>query len=232
MPANLSSPGEMAILAERYYGSDNNRKANVYCTEYESLFGSMRQAPIRLLELGVRFGASMLLWSDYFPNATIVGLDIEERPRNFPADGRVHFVRGSQDDPAALDRCVTVAGGQFDIIVDDASHVGRLSASSFSYLFPRALKPGGFYAIEDICTAFLPEFPDSEPFALSEIGAQEDKRRFRSHRVGMVGVVKQLFDHVMAPVAQQKYSNYPIERMIVLMNIAIMQKANGPPRMD
>jgi len=135
--ANLSSPGEMAILAERYYGSDNHRKANVYCTEYESLFGSMRQAPIRLLELGVRFGASMLLWSDYFPNATIVGLDIEERPKNFPADGRVHFVRGSQDDPAALDRCVTVAGGQFDIIVDDASHVGRLSASSFSYLFPR-----------------------------------------------------------------------------------------------
>jgi hypothetical protein len=216
---------DMQAFAELYYGSDANRKLAIYLAEYERLFGPMREAPLRLLELGVKFGASMFLWSDYFPNATIVGLDIAERPARFPADTRVHFIQGSQDDPAALDRCTAVAGGPFDIIVDDASHIGRLSAASFAYLFPRALKPRGFYVIEDICTAFLPEFPDSEPFAPPDIGHQQDARRFSSHQAGMVGVVKQLFDHVMAPVAQGEYSPYAIERMLVLTNIAILEKA-------
>ncbi len=239
-------------LAELYYGLDGNRKHPLYLAEYERLFAPMRKTPLRLLELGVKFGASMFLWSDYFPNASIVGLDIADRPARFPPDKRVHFVQGSQDDPAALDRCMAVAGGPFDIIVDDASHIGRLSAASFAYLFPRALKPRGFYVIEDICTAFLPEFADSEPFSPPPIGHQQDGqpssgrqagiakrlfgrvaapaapqdvRRFSSHQAGMVGVVKQLFDHVMAPTAQGEYSLYAIERMLVLTNIAILEKA-------
>jgi len=216
---------QMNALAERHYGSDPNRKPVIYLAEYERLFGPMRHAPLRLLELGVKIGASMALWSDYFPNATIVGLDVGEKPKDFPIDKRVHFVQGSQDDPVALEKCADIAGGQFDIIVDDATHLGRLSASSFSYLFPRALRPGGIYVIEDICTAFLPEFPDSEPFDPPEIGRQQGERHFPSHQAGMVGVVKQLFDHVMAPLAQGHYSGYAIERISVLTNIAIIKKA-------
>src|SRR5262249_27973076 len=147
------------------------------------------------------------------------------KPKDFPPDKRIHFVQGSQDDPAALDKCAEVAGGQFDIIVDDASHVGRLSALSFTYMFPRLLKPGGFYVIEDICTAFLAEFPDSEPFDAPDVGRQQGDRHFPSHQAGMVGVIKQLFDHIMAPLAQGRYSDYAIERMSVLTNIAIVQKA-------
>ena len=216
---------EMNSLAERYYGTDANRKPIIYLAEYERLFGPMRNAPLRLLEIGVRFGASMFLWADYFPNATIVGLDIDKKPENFPTYKRIHFIRGSQDDPDTLDRCVSLAGGQFDIIIDDASHVGRLSAASFAHLFPHALKPGGFYVIEDICTAFLSDFPDSEPYNPPEVGARQDDRHFSSHQAGMVGVVKQLFDHMMAPVATGHYSRYPIERMLVMTNIAILQKA-------
>jgi hypothetical protein len=233
--ANATSTGEGGImlhaLAEQHYGSDGNRKLDIYLTEYERLFEPMRDAPLRLLELGVYNGASMFLWSDYFPNATIVGLDIGPKPKNFPANGRVHFIEGSQDDPIALDRCTVVAGGQFDIVIDDASHIGRLSAASFSYLFPRSLKPEGFYIIEDICTAFLPNFPDSERFMAPEIGSNRlswfrRRRKFPSHQAGMVGVAKQLFDHVMAPIAQGGYSSYPIQRMLVMTNIVILQKAN------
>jgi cephalosporin hydroxylase len=249
------SDAGLHALAELYYGLDGNRKHPIYLAEYERLFAPIRKAPLRLLELGVNFGASMFLWSDYFPNATIVGLDIADRPARFPADKRVHFVQGGQDDPAALDRCLAVAGGPFDIIVDDASHIGRLSAASFAYLFLRALKPRGFYVIEDICTAFLPGFVDSEPFCPPPIGlqqdgqptagrqagvagigrqlfdrvvapaARQDAQRFSSRQAGMVGVVKQLFDHVMAPTAQGGYSPYAIERMLILTNIAILEKA-------
>jgi cephalosporin hydroxylase len=231
--AAIPSHNTLTELAERYYGNDGNRKPDVYLVEYEKLFGSMRNLPIRILELGVKFGASMFLWSDYFPNATIVGLDIGDKPKDFPASNRVHFVQGSQDDPVAMDKCAAIAAGQFDIIVDDASHIGRLSAASFSHLFPRHLAPSGYYVIEDICTAFLPEFPDSEPFAPANVGTdlrrfwprRERWRHFPSHQTGMVGIVKQLFDHVMAPTVQGRYSAYAAERMLILTNIAIIQKA-------
>ena len=75
-------------LAERYYGADGNRKPPTYLAEYEKLFGQMRHARLRLLELGVKFGASMFLWADYFPSATVVGLDIENKPQDFPTDQR------------------------------------------------------------------------------------------------------------------------------------------------
>ncbi len=45
-----------------------------------------------------------------------------------------------------------------------------------------------------------------------EIRQPQDEWHFASHQTGMVGLVKQLFDHVMAPIAQGKYSAYAIER--------------------
>jgi hypothetical protein len=159
--------------------------------------------------------------------ATIVGPDIDSKPAKFPEDQRVHFVQGSQDDPAALDRCVQIAAGKFDIIVDDASHIGHLTAAAFAHLYPRALKPGGYYVIEDICTAFLSEFPDSEPFDPAKIGTH-DGSQFRSHQAGMVGLVKQIFDHIMAPLMETP-TEYAIESMTILTNIAIMKKP-GPKR--
>ena len=218
---------ELNALAEQYYGADANRKPHIYLVEYERILEPLRHSPLRLLELGVKSGASMSIWRDYLPRATIVGLDISEMPESFPDDQRVNFVQGSQDDPAALQRCVDVAGGQFDIVIDDASHIGRLSAASFAFLFLHGLKPGGYYAIEDICTAFLPEFPDSQAFAPAALGYQEGARYFPSHNAGMVGVIKQLFDHVMAPTIIGSYSLFPIERMLILTNISILEKAKS-----
>lgn len=212
-------------LAQHYYGSDANRKPPIYLAEYERLFGPIRSQPIRLLELGVRFGASMLVWRDYFPHATIVGLDIGDRPAAFPVESRFHFIQGSQDDPEALQRCTVAAGGPFDIIIDDASHIGQLSSRSFDHLFSRALKPAGFYVIDDIRTAFLPDFRDSEPFVPHQAGQRPNTRHFPSRQAGMVDLVKQLFDHVMAPAAQGSPSTNSIESMLVLPNIAIMQKS-------
>jgi hypothetical protein len=50
---------------------------------------------------------------------------------------------------------------------------------------------------------------------------------FPSHQNGMVGVVKQIFDHVMAPVATGHYSQFAVERMTILPNIAILTKAGS-----
>jgi hypothetical protein len=218
---------ELNALADRYYGTNEpEKKPSIYFTEYDRLFSSIRSKPIRLLELGVRSGASMLVWRDYFPAATIVGLDIDECPPIFPKEERFHFIQGSQDDHSILANAVRVAGGPFDIIIDDASHVGHITARSFGYLFPGGLKGGGFYVIEDICTAFLAGvFPDAEVYRPAKFGEAGEVNIFPSHQNGMIGLVKQIFDHVMSPVAAGAWSSYAVERLLILMNIAFIQKA-------
>ena len=47
-----------------------------YLQKYEEHFKNLFEREIRLLELGVYKGGSMLLWKDYFEKGLIVGLDL------------------------------------------------------------------------------------------------------------------------------------------------------------
>lgn len=221
----------LEVLAERHYAvGDGTRKAAHYFREYEALLRPRREAPLRLLELGVSSGASMLIWRDYLPNATIVGLDLAAAPTTLRGQQRIHFVQGSQDDPETLDRAGEAAGGRFDLIIDDASHLGYLTKRSFQYLFSRWLVPGGVYAIEDYGTGFMPEFPDGAAYVEPpHADSVPETQVFASHQYGMVGVVKQLMDYLMTDLMTGQPPRYDIERMTILSNIALMQKAGGVP---
>ena len=187
---------------------------------------SRREKPLRILELGVSSGASLLLWRDYLPRATIIGIDIAEQPACLADQARVHFIQGSQDDPAVLDLAAQLAGGGFDLIVDDASHIGFLTKRSFNYLFPRWLLPGGCYAIEDIGTGFLPEYPDGARYTTPPWNdAVRGTAVFQSHQYGMIGVVKQLIDHIMQELITNTRSYLPIERITIEANIVFVDKS-------
>lgn len=170
----------------------------------------------------------MIMWEEFFPSATVVGLDGDDKPEGFPTSERFHFIKAWQDDPQALKQAVSLAGGPFDFIIDDASHLGCHTARSFAHLFPDALKGGGTYVIEDICTAFnYPSDFDAGKYVPPEIGLPGMPKIFPSHEHGMVGLVKQLMDHAMAPTALGGYTRYPIERITIMTNIAFFQKAHA-----
>ena len=134
-----------------------------YCHTYDQLFTPLRDKPITLLELGWgewdperkdhanpdNGGRSARMWRDYFAQADIHVVDIHHK--NNPING-VTFHQGSQDDPKFLGQ-VHEAAGDFDIIIDDASHVSSLTVASFRILWPM-LKPGGYYCIEDLHHAY------------------------------------------------------------------------------
>ncbi len=217
-------------LAERYYADgDLTRKGPSYLKSYTRLLQDRRQAKLSILELGVSSGASLLSWRDYLPNATIIGIDIAEPPARILGLDRIHFIRGSQDDPAILDSAATIAGGRFDLIVDDASHIGYLTKRSLHYLFPRWLAPGGWYVIEDFGTGFIPAYPDGTAFAPPDwTDAVQGTREFRSSQYGMVGVVKQLVEHLMQELMTNERPYLSIERLIIETNIAFIEKSFQP----
>ncbi|MCW2541839.1 MAG: hypothetical protein JWN95_3564 [Frankiales bacterium] len=152
----------LTTIAQRF-GTD---KAGLhdYTGFYEALLAGRRNDPIKLLEIGVGGdanttvgGHSLRMWRDYFPQATIVGLDLYDKKR-FESD-RIHIETGDQSDPAVLRR-INDKFGPFDVIIDDGSHISAHVITTFTTLFPMLL-PGGVYAIEDLQTSYWPTWGGS-----------------------------------------------------------------------
>ena len=199
-------------LNEKRYGTD---KGEHFLENYENHFNHLVNEKINLLELGIFKGDSLLMWRDYFDKGTIVGLDVNSIELNDPSN-QIHVYQGFQEDKKTLDkiRDETAKDG-FDIIIDDASHIGELTKVSFWHLFENHLKPGGVYVIEDWGTGYWGKWPDGEKYVISDsddLMERNDaesksskkwfrirkkphyKHKFQSHNSGMVGFIKQLVD--------------------------------------
>lgn len=139
-------------------------KSPIQLDRYRREFGDIFDDPIALLELGVQRGGSMRMWLDLLPNAQIAGLDLNEVEVDDDS-GRLHIFQGFQQDPEVLDRiALEVAPHGFDVIVDDASHIGTYTSESFWHLFPNHLKPGGVYVIDDWSCGYLDDWADGHAY--------------------------------------------------------------------
>lgn len=146
-----SSTNSLDALAAKY-GTDKGSADHDYTPLYEQHLGPMRYAPLTLLELGVKDAASLRMWRDWLPHATIVGLDIT--PMTLEPD--LHTYCGDQADEDLLRR-IHHEHGDFDVIIDDASHLSSKSIASWRALWPR-LKPGGLYVVEDTHSSYHSQF--------------------------------------------------------------------------
>jgi hypothetical protein len=161
-----------------------------YLEVYDPILASRVDKKIKLLEIGVYRGGSVKLWRDYFPQGDIVGIDLQ-LPENFAPGERIQLFEGSQADTRFLSEvAMKAAPDGFDIIIDDASHIGALTKTAFWHLFDHHLKPGGLYAIEDWGTGYLDDFPDGRKFDPKPSSLDP----FPCHSHGMVGFVKELVD--------------------------------------
>jgi FkbM family methyltransferase len=88
------------------------------------------------------------MWEEYFPNAEIYGFDIDENCKQYE-EGRVKIIIGDQSNTDHL----SSLPDDFDIIIDDGSHVEEHVLKSLDYLFQHKLKIGGIYVIEDLLTS-------------------------------------------------------------------------------
>lgn len=146
----------------RHY--DTDKMGSDYLVIYEEYFKPLVDREIKLLELGVLKGGSVLMWRDYFKKGAIVGLDINPVQIE-DKTGRIHIYEGRQEDTCLLDRIAAEQAPEgFDVIIDDCSHIGELTRISFWHLFENHLKPGGIYAIEDFGTGYRDDCPDGRHY--------------------------------------------------------------------
>lgn len=130
--------------------------AHHYTRVYHELFRSKALEPIRILEIGLCRGRvegwtqdqvpSLQMWLDYFPNAEVIGVDIEDF--SWFSHSRVRIHRVDQGDRTMLAELASKENA-LDIIIDDGSHASVHQHLTLGVLFP-SLKPGGLFVIEDL----------------------------------------------------------------------------------
>ena len=133
-------------------------KWSLYLTEYDRLFNDYRDKPVRLLEIGIQNGGSLDIWSKYFSNAAaLIGCDINpDCARLSYDDPCIGVIVGDANAPEAREQ-VFQRSPQFDIVIDDGSHLSSDIIKSFALYFPRVVE-GGIFIAEDLHCSYWGQF--------------------------------------------------------------------------
>lgn len=134
------------------HNTDKSSLFHNYTKIYDLIFSDYKNDPINFMEIGVLNGASIKMWSEYFPNAKIIGVDVDLNCKRFET-ANISVEIGNQTDLTFLD---TLLGKYktIDIILDDGGHTWKQQKTTFIHLFPH-LNNGGYYVIEDLSTSYL-----------------------------------------------------------------------------
>ncbi len=137
------------------HGTDKSSIVHNYLDAYEKHLSKYKDKSFTLVEVGIggdeytnKGGESLKMWNEYFPNATIVGIDLFDK--SALNSGRIHTEICDQNDSDGLINILKLYPNP-DIIIDDASHVHPYTINTFETLFP-ILNSGGTYIIEDTHT--------------------------------------------------------------------------------
>lgn len=133
-------------------GTDKSSNYHNYTEVYAQYFNTIKNLPLKFLEIGIFRGNSVKLWENYFPNAELHFIDITyDSVQYFSSRSHYHLV--DQQSKSALEKFIHETGGEFDIVLDDGGHMMQQQIVSFLTLFPH-VKKGGMYIIEDLHTSY------------------------------------------------------------------------------
>lgn len=155
------------------HGTD---KAPVLTKVYSTYMETHRTDPIRILEVGVFFGASLKMWHEYFPNGEIYGIDTFEGNQGNGShfENSASFLSEAKKydrmyvgvcDQSKKNELVTFASTiekPFDFIIDDGSHLMKDQQQTLGVLWS-ILRPGGIYFVEDYASSYDIRYPDVRP---------------------------------------------------------------------
>ena len=148
------------------FGTDKGSSGHQYGPTYAALFDPVRHTVSNVLEIGVDGGGSVAAWADYFPEATIWGLDItlnswvfgrdHPRIRCFEANGVTYPL------PAELPEVL-------DIVIDDGSHEAKDQLAALEIWGPRIRH---YLVIEDVNLRINPMLDAAFKWTANRLGLE------------------------------------------------------------
>ena len=150
MPSSCEVPSDNTLAAlhaiAQRHGTDKFFHGGSLLYPY--LLSALRFAgPFHLLEIGVHKEASLRMWHDWLPCATVYGAG-----KNHDASSG-NFTVWTVDQHRPEEVRQLARQRSWTVVVDDGSHKPSDQLRTFMEFFPR-LMPGGVYIIEDIETSY------------------------------------------------------------------------------
>ena len=167
-------------------GGTDKAEGHSYDIFYSEYFDKYRNMEGTILEIGVQYGGSSLLWHDYLPKFKIVMADIlnQVHPTILEKmdEERYDFLLMDSFTNQSVETLKEKYPEGFDIIVEDGPHT--LESQIFALReYSKLLKKGGILVIEDIqqfeyCDILLSMKLDFEYESLEVIDLRENKNRY------------------------------------------------------
>jgi hypothetical protein len=145
-PSNIDLEAASLTEIADHFQTDKGSLKHNFTAIYEMYLNPLRDKPNLVIgEIGVASGASLKMWEAYFRSAKIIGMDVNPL-----------CLRVCQNEPDIEVRIVDTRQRpqpeQFDVMIDDGSHISMDIVDNFECNWP-SIKPGGYYFIEDTkCT--------------------------------------------------------------------------------
>jgi len=126
-------------------GTDKNTSHDYINGFYDKEFAKYQDKKVSLLEIGYAGGGSLALWSKYFTNADILGIDIADTMNEcFRSVGGFQSIVMDAYTKETADSLK-----DFDIIIDDGPHTLE-SMKQCIHLYLSKVKKNGILVIEDV----------------------------------------------------------------------------------
>lgn len=188
---------QLTDIADRTVVFDHGTKGRGCYEIYDRYFHDLARPTATVLELGVYQGQSTKVLASYFNDGKIIAVDATDRGLDFSTFPNIVFERADQRSAQRL-RAIAEkhAPSGFDIIIDDAAHIGAWSRASYEVLLP-LLNAGGLYIVEDWGTGYWNDWPDGRTLRSRVRGRIVNwlrQGRIPSHDHGMVGFLKSTID--------------------------------------
>ena len=131
----------------------NIRHCHPYTLFYDGLFRDKKNENLKIAELGILDGGSLLMWREYFTNAQIYGFEYDEKLiHNFKSkfnNDRITLIDIDVRSKDSIIKGFEELNTLYDVIIEDTTHQFedqiRVIENAYQYL-----KPGGILIIEDI----------------------------------------------------------------------------------
>jgi predicted O-methyltransferase YrrM len=132
---------------------NNRRHCHPYTPIYEILFNESKNYSLNIMEIGIAFGSSLLMWREYFESSNIYALEyrkdhIEDFRTKFD-NSRITIDEVDVRKKSSILNAFSKYQHMFDIIIDDSTHEFKDQVLIIKTVIP-FLKPGGILIIEDI----------------------------------------------------------------------------------
>jgi len=170
----------------QFDGGTDKSEGHSYDIFYSEHFEKYKSISGNILEIGVQYGGSSLLWHDYLPNFKIIMTDIYNQihPKILEKmnQERYEFLLMDSFTNDSINLIKEKYPEGFDIIVEDGPHT--LESQIFTLReYPKLLKDGGILVIEDIqkyeyCEILLSLKLDFEYKSLKIVDLRHNKNRY------------------------------------------------------